>query len=78
MYKIVIMSSMSGVIQVTSVCSLGTCCSFKINTDAVGFMVTTQLTSIRISDSDSGYVVVLQTFVSEEEMRREGQFTTFT
>ena len=72
------MSSMSGVIQVTSVCSLGTCCIVKINTDAVGFMVTAQFTGIHISHSDSGYVVVLQTFVSEEEMGREGQFTTFT
>ena len=72
------MSYMSGVVQVTSVCSLGIYCKVKINTDAVGFIVTTQFAGINISDSDGGYVVVHQTLVSKGEKRREGQFTTFT
>ena len=63
---------MNGVIQVTSVCSNGTCCRIKINTDAVGFMVTLQFTSIHVSDFDSGYVVIHQTLVSKGEKRREG------
>ena len=41
-------------------------------------MVTTQFTSIHISDSDSGYVVIHQTLVSKGKKRREGQFTTIT
>ena len=72
------MSYMSGVVQVTPVCSLNICCVVKINTDAVGFIVTTQFTNIHISDSDGGYVVIYQTLVSKGEKRREGQFTTFT
>ena len=72
------MLSVSCIVQITtdSVRSLSILVIFKIDADAVGFMVTEQFTGTHIRDLDGFYFVVHQAFVSEEEKRRERQCPT--
>ena len=72
------MSSVSCIVQDTAVCTIITRSILKIDTDAVGFVVTAQFTGTHIRDLDGCYVVIHQTFVSEEVKRWERQCSTIT
>ena len=59
---------MSGVIQLTSVFYLSIFWLLsKVKADAVGLLVTHQLTEIHVQDVDDFYRVIRQTFVRKEE-----------
>ena len=75
---VIVPRSVCRIVQVTAVCPLFASVLLKIDTDAVGFVVTEQFTDIHIRDFDGCYVVVHQTFVSEEEKCRERQCPTLT
>ena len=63
---------MSGVIQLTSVfCFSIFFLLSKVKADAVGLLVTHQLTEIHVQDTDDFYGVIYETFVRKEEGRWE-------
>ena len=63
------MPLVSCIVQVTadSVRSICILVIFKIDADAVGFLVAEQFTDTHIRDLDGFYFVVLESFVSKEE-----------
>ena len=63
---------MSGVIQLTFVFSFSIFWILsKVKADAVGLLVTHQLTEIHVQDTDDIYGVIYETFASKEEGRWE-------
>ena len=60
---------MSGVIQLTFVFyfSIFWLFFFEVKADAVGLLVTHQLTEIHVQNADDFYRVICQTFVGKEE-----------
>ena len=77
-HQILVVLSMSWIVQFTVKCSLCVDFILKIDADTVVFFVTKEFTGIHIPHLDISYCVIHQTFISKEKESWERQFTTWT
>ena len=76
--EVVVVTLMSGVVQLAFVKSLVVWEDFEIYTDTIGFVVTLQLTQIEVDDIYSCDGMFRQTSVTKHKLGRERKLTTFT
>ena len=77
-HKLVVMTSMSGIVQLALMTSLAVWDNIKIYTNTVGFEVTLQLTQIEVDDFYSFNDMVHETSVTKLVVGWERELTTFS
>ena len=77
-HKLVVMTSMSGIVQLALMTSLAVWDNIEIYTDTVGFEVTLQLTQIEVDDFYSFNEMLHETSVTKLVVGWERELTTFS
>ena len=77
-HKLVVMTSMSGIVQLALMTSLAVWDNIEIYTDTVGFEVTLQLTQIEVDDFYSFNDMLHETSVTKLVVGWERELTTFS
>ena len=77
-HKLVVMSSMSGIVQLALMTSLAVWGNIEIYTDTVGFEVTLELTQIEVDDFYSFNDMLHETSVTKLVVDWERELTTFS